>query len=140
MIYKVIYFTRTENSRRIAERIGERLSIELFQLKDNINWKGIVGFIKGGYYSSKNKDVEIEITPELGEYDQIILVSPLWAGGLPPATKKFLKTVPGEKVNLIVVSNGTEIKDTYGIKTQVNITRSKKNEESVIEEFINNIK
>jgi len=59
MNYKVVYFTRTGNSKRVAEKIANKLSCETIQITDNINWKGILGFLKGGYYSSKNRNVGV---------------------------------------------------------------------------------
>lgn len=139
MDYKVVYFTRTGTSKRIAEKIAAKLSCETIQITDNMNWTGIIGFLKGGYYASKNKDVMIKASKKIGAYDEIVVVSPLWAGGLAPAIKGFLKSISVEKVNLVVASNGSSIKNRQGYKSVSDIIRSKNNEDAVIRELIDRL-
>ncbi len=82
MKYKVVYFTRTNYSKKVAEKIANKLSCEAIQIIDNKNWNGCLGFIKAGYYSSIKKPVEIEILGNLDTADEFIVVAPLWAGGV----------------------------------------------------------
>jgi len=78
--YKVVYFTRTGVSKRVAEKIANKLSCELVQITDNMNWKGIFGFIRAGRYAMKEKAVKIEIHGSFGSSEGLIVVTPLWAG------------------------------------------------------------
>jgi hypothetical protein len=137
--YKVIYFTRTGNSRRVAEKIANKLSLEAIEITDNMNWKGISGFIKGGYYASKNKDVEIKIPENLDYSEELIVVTPLWAGKVAPAISTFLKTKALEKIRLVVTSDGSKLKDRSGYKSVCDIIKSKNNEEDVISNFVNSL-
>lgn len=89
MNYKVVYFTRTGTNKRIAQSISSKLSCEAIQITDSMNWKGVLGFLKGGYYASKNKSVDIKINGSLDYADELIVVTPLWAGGVAPAIKTF---------------------------------------------------
>jgi len=45
--YGVLYYTRTNNSKRVAEKISSKLSCELIQITDNINWQGLFRVHKG---------------------------------------------------------------------------------------------
>ncbi|MBK5246649.1 MAG: flavodoxin family protein [Peptostreptococcaceae bacterium] len=137
--YKVVYFTRTGNSRRIAEKLGDKLACRVIEITDNMNWEGIWGFIKGGYYSSRNKVVTIKTSEEIADYDELIVVSPLWAGEIAPDTKELLKTVEKNKVHLIVVSNGSKIRDKSDYKSVNSIIKSKKNEDEVIDNLIDDL-
>jgi len=137
--YKVVYFTRTNSSKRIAEAISDRLSCEVSQITDDQNWKGILGFFKAGYYSSTNKKVEIKILGSLDHADEYIVVTPLWAGGIAPASKAFLKTIPNDKVHLVVSSLGNHVKDRSGYKSVSDITKKDKNEEMIINKLVNNL-
>lgn len=139
MNYKVVYFTRTGTNKRIAENISNKLSCDVIQITDNMNWKGVLGFIKGGYYASKNKSVDIKVNGSLEGADELIVVTPLWAGGVAPAIKTFLKTTPVEKVHLVVTSNGSNIKKSSGYKSVNEIVKSKKNEDVIINNLINNL-
>ena len=138
--YKVVYFTRTGNSRRIAEKLAKKLSCQIIEVTDNMNWNGIWGFIKGGYYASKNKVVAIKTSPELVDYDELIVVSPLWAGGIVPAMKELLKNVEKDKVHLVVVSKGSKITDESDYKSVDSIINSSKNEDEIIDQLIKQLK
>lgn len=139
MKYKVVFFTRTNNSKRIADKISEKLSCDAIQIIDNKNWKGIFGFIKAGYYSSTNKSVDIKILGNLDAVDEYIVVTPLWAGGIAPATRTFLRTTPLDKVHLVVTSDGGQIKNRSGYKSVSDITKSNNNEELIINDLVNSL-
>jgi len=139
MKYSVVFFSRTNNSKRVAKKISNKLSCELIQITGNINWQGILGFIKAGYYSSKDKHVDIEVQGNLDAVDEYIVVSPLWAGGLAPATRTFLKTVPIDKVHLVVTSIGNHVKNRSGYKSVNDITKIASNEELIIEKLVSSL-
>ncbi|MGB3366848.1 MAG: hypothetical protein WBA54_05135 [Acidaminobacteraceae bacterium] len=139
MNIKVVYFTRTGTSRRIAEKIASELSCDVVEIRDDMKWKGIFGFIKGGYYASKDKPVKIKLSKEIGDYDELVVVSPLWAGGSAPAIRTFLKNISLEKVNLVITSNGSSVKDRSGYKCVNDIIKSKSNEETVIGDLVKKI-
>jgi len=134
--YKVVYFSRSNTSKRIAEGISKKLNCSIVQVTDDKNWDGLFGFIKAGFYSSTNKKVEIKINGTLDNVDEYVVVTPLWAGGIAPATKVFLETVPNEKVHLVVSSLGNHVKDRSGYKSVSDITRSERNEELVINDLV----
>lgn len=136
MIYKVVYFTRTGSSKRIAEKIAKKLSCEVIQITDNKNWKGFIGFIKGGFYSSANKSVQIQLSTQIEDYDELVVVSPLWAGGVVPAIKEFLKSVVNDKVHLVMNSNGSTIKDHPSCKSISNIMKNEENEDVVVDVLV----
>ena len=139
MNYKVVYFTRTETSKKVAEKIAKKLACEVIEITDNKNWKGVLGFIKGGYYASTNKDVDIKIHGNLEGMDELIVVTPLWAGGGAPAIRTFLKTTTLEKIHLVVTSKGSEIKNPSGYKSVTSIVRSKGNEETLINNLVSSL-
>jgi len=139
MKYTVAFFTRTNNSKRIAEKISNKLSCEVIQIKDNINWKGILGFLKAGYYSSIDKQVDIQVLGNLDAVDEYIVVSPLWAGGLAPAARTFLRTIPIDKVHLVVTSIGNHVKNRSGYKSVRDITKITSNEELIIDNLVNSL-
>jgi len=99
-----------------------------------------LGFIKGGYYASRNKVVVIKTNPELVDYDELIVVSPLWAGKLAPDIKELLKTVQKDKVHLVVVSTGSNISDDPEYKSVALIINSKNNEDEVIDNLVKQLK
>ena len=140
MSYKVVYFTRTGNCERIANKIAEKLDGQLVQVTDNKNWKGPVGFIKGGFYSTAKRKVEIELEYPIQKDDMIIAVSPLWANGIVPAIKRFLESVPHDNVHLVISSDGSTLKDRDGYKSVTDIVKNQNNEDEAIEALVADIK
>jgi len=141
LTYKVVFFTRTGTCKRVAEKISEGLSCEAVQISDNMNWKGFLGFIKAGFYSSTNRNVKIDIPENLvNAVDEYIVVAPLWAGGLAPAIRALLSQLPTEKVHLVVTSDGSYLKDRLGYKSVYDISKNSNDEDLVIKGIVNNLK
>ena len=139
MNYKVVYFTRTGNSKRVAEKIANKLSCEALQITDNMNWKGVFGYLKGGYYASLNRDVDINIPENLDSDDELIVVTPMWAGGIAPDIKTFLKSTTLSKVHLVVTSLGSKLKDRSGFKSVTDIAKNKNDEDVIISNLVSNL-
>ena len=139
MNYKVVYFTRTGNSKRVAEKIASKLSCEALQITDNMNWKGGFGYLKGGYYASLNRDVDINIPENLDSADELIVVTSIWAGGIAPDIKAFLKNTTLNKVHLVVTSLGSILKDRAGFKSVCDIVKNKNDEDVIILNFVSNL-
>jgi hypothetical protein len=139
MKYVVVFYTRTNNSRRIAEKIADKLGCELVKISDGINWKGLKGFFKAGAYSGKNIPVEIEVSGNMEVADAYIVVAPLWAGGLAPAAKTFLKTIPKNKVHLVVSSIGNQIKNRSGYQSVIDVRKIAGKENLIIDKLIKSL-
>jgi flavodoxin len=136
MNIKVVYFTRTGNSKRVAEKITSKLSLDLIQINDHHNWKGFIGYIRAGFYSTVDKKVEITLNHPIEKYDELIVVSPLWAGGAAPAIRAFFKIFPKEKSHLIITSIGSMIKAREGYLSVTDIIQRENHEDEVIDHFI----
>ncbi len=140
MRYCVVFFTRTNTCQRIATQLAKRLSCELVQITDSVNWKGLVGFFRAGYYSANDKPVEIEVHGNVDGADEYILVAPLWAGGIAPAAREFLKSIPREKVHLVVSSIGNRVRDRAGFRSVNDITIISRNEKHVISTLVDTLR
>ncbi|MDD2402364.1 MAG: hypothetical protein PHI90_05940 [Clostridia bacterium] len=139
MNYKVVYFSRTGTSKRVAEKIANKLSCEAVKITDNMNWDGVLGFIKGGYYAVRKKDVKIEINGNIDDADEIILVTPLWANRPAPAIEAFYQKMPLDKIHLVVTSNASKIKEHLAFKSLSEIIKNKNNEDLIIETLVNKL-
>jgi hypothetical protein len=140
MKYVVAFYTRTNNSQRIAKKIADKLACEVVEISDSINWKGLKGFFKAGAHSSKDTRVEIEVSGNMDGADAYIVVVPLWAGGLAPAAKTFLKTIPNDKVHLVVTSIGNQFKNRSGFKSVSDVRKISGKEDLIIDNLVNNLK
>lgn len=139
MSYKVVYFSRTGNSERVAKKIAKELSAEAVKISDGMNWNGLSGYIKAGYYSVKNKEVNIKINGKIDLNDEIILVSPVWAGKPSAAARSFLKEFPSEKIHMVVTSKASNLKDYAGVKSVSSVIEKNNNEDQIIKELISSL-
>ncbi len=149
---KVLYFSRSGVSKRIADKVAKKLDCKTIEITDDVSWKGIFGFMKGGFYSLNKKITKVSLENDYNpaEADNIILVVPLWAGGTAPAGYSFLQKEIGHIKNLylIVSSDGSapdkaflKLEEMVGtIKNKYGIIKSKKNEDDVVNSICTSIK
>jgi flavodoxin len=141
----VLFFSRTGTSERVAKKIANKLGVKPLQITDDKNWNGIFGYLKGGFYASLNKSVDIKVNGHFKDADQYIVISPLWAGGPAPSIREFLKQVPINKVNLVLTCDGSNIEGALTkyeskvgkLKGRFGIVKRLKNEDQRIDEIIN---
>ena len=86
----VVYFTRTGNTKFVAEKIANHLGADICEVVDKKSRKGKIGFIKSGYESIRKKLTEIEVTKRVDDYNIVIIGSPVWAKGITPAIRTFI--------------------------------------------------
>lgn len=148
---KVLFFTRSGNSKRIAEKAAEKLGCEALEITDDVSWKGFFGFIKGGFYSINQKitRVLVENDYNVSEADAIVLVVPLWAGNSAPAGYSFLlkemKNI--KKLYMVICNDGSDVEKAYNklenmvgnIKNKYSISKNKGNEDEVINDICRDI-
>lgn len=148
----VLYFSRSGVSKRIAGKVAKKLDCKTIEITDDVSWKGIFGFMKGGFYSLNKKITKVSLENDYNpaEADNIILVVPLWAGGTAPAGYSFLQKEIGniKKLYLVVSSDGSapdkaflKLEEMVGpIKNKYGIIKSKKNEDDVVNSICTSIK
>lgn len=148
MKYNIVYFSRTGVSKRVAETIANGVANEVIEITDNKNWNGILGFIKGAFYASTDKEVSIKVNGEIDRTKDYIVVSPLWAGGPALAIRTFLKEVPFNKVKIVITCDGSNVEksikkfeDKHGeFKESYGIVKNQNNEEEIIKQIIDSSK
>jgi flavodoxin len=87
----VIYYSRTGNTKFVAEEIAASLKAELKSLVDQKNRNGVWGWLWAGFDAlMQNKTKLEEINIDFRQYDLIFIGCPNWAANLPPALRTFL--------------------------------------------------
>ncbi len=87
----VIYYSRTGNTKFVADEISSTLQAETRELIDKKKRSGIWGYIWAGHDAMMKTKTEIEeIGLDLAQYDLIFLGCPNWAANIPPAIRTFL--------------------------------------------------
>ncbi len=117
---RVYYFSRTGDSKALAAQVAEQTGGEIFEVKDNKNWRGLFGFVKGGYYATRRKKTQA-VYESYGQGDVLYLCCPVWAGTFPPAVRTFVEDAGREQITLIATSMGGGLKDREGFKRVIDV-------------------
>ena len=75
----------------IVKKIHESLGGDLELIKESVNRKGLVGWLKTGGGNAKREVTEINETQYYpAEYDLVILASPIWAGTVSSPMRSYI--------------------------------------------------
>jgi flavodoxin len=64
----------------------------LCEIIDKKNRQGKIAFLSSGKDAMQEKLTDIEVTKPIEEYDVIIIGTPVWAGKITPAIRKYIAT------------------------------------------------
>ncbi|MBN2794938.1 MAG: hypothetical protein JXR88_06000 [Clostridia bacterium] len=139
----IIYFSRTGKTKHVAQKLAHSIDSEIFELKDNKNWSGFFGYMKGGFYASKDKGVEVSFDQQALDCEQLIIMSPLWAGGPSPSIRTFIRTTKHPNITLVLTNDGSDVHKAFErsktllpeVKRYYGITKKLKNENQVLEQI-----
>ena len=89
----IVYFTYTNNTKKIAEHIKEKLNCDILEIKTVVpysdDYDSVVNDQQNSEGSSFLPEIQ-EINLNLEEYDEIILGTPVWWYRPVPAIRTFL--------------------------------------------------
>lgn len=86
----VAYFSRTGNTRKIAEILAEKLSADLDEITE-VKKRGFLGVtLKGTRDAMKGNPSEVTFSKNPIDYDLVILGGPVWAWNLIPPLRGYL--------------------------------------------------
>lgn len=99
----VIFYSRTGNTKYIAEQIAQKTDADLRPLIDIKKRKGVMGFLGAGYDAIRQKVTQIEeFDLNLNDYDLIFLGTPNWAVNIAPALRTFLTQYDLKKKKIVL--------------------------------------
>jgi flavodoxin len=99
----VIYYTRTGNTKFVAETVAAELGADIEEVIDMKNRQGKLSFMSAGRDAMRGKETEIGQTKRIPtDYDLIIIGQPVWAGNPTPAIRTYMSKndLSGRKVAL----------------------------------------
>ena len=99
----VVYYSKTGNTKWAAQTIAAEVGADAEELAELKKRPGVVGFLKG--VSSHWANYQTQIAPTTrspGDYDLVIIGTPVWGGKPTPAITVYLKNadLAGMKVAL----------------------------------------
>ena len=90
----IVYFSYTNNTKMIAEKIKEKVNCDILEIKTVIPYSNDYDAVVNDEHNSEasNHLPEIqEINVDLSKYDEIIIGTPVWWYRPAPAIRTFLK-------------------------------------------------
>lgn len=87
----VVYFSRTGYTKRIAEEIAARCRGDLEAIEDVRGRNGILGYLRSAREAYKKLSIEIRAAAKTpGDYDLVIVGTPVWAGNVSSPVRAYL--------------------------------------------------
>lgn len=114
----VVYYSQSGNAQWMAERISSALSADMLRLmpKKAYPEKGFGKYFFGGGSAVIKEAPELEpYRVETGQYDQIVFVTPVWAGTVTPPLRTFIQTedLSGKRFAFAACSLGGSAEKTF---------------------------
>jgi len=113
----VIYYTRTGNTKKLAEVICEKLGAILQPIISRKKFRGPWGFLYAGFLSRTKKFPEIEpVEKDIREYDLVVVGTPVWASTMAAPVRTFLSRYKNDikSVAFFATMGGTGEGRTFG--------------------------
>ncbi|SHI50144.1 Flavodoxin [Dethiosulfatibacter aminovorans DSM 17477] len=88
----ILYYSKSGNTEYVANYLAGKIDAALVKLVEVKGRNGVFGFVKSGFQALKKKASKLEGNPweEVGEYDEIYFMTPIWAGNGTPAFNAFM--------------------------------------------------
>ena len=88
----IVYYSKTENTEKLASILAEAMGADSERLIDKKNRNGFWGYIMSGRDSVKKMLTTLEPTiKDPADYDLVIFGTPIWARGISPAIRTYLE-------------------------------------------------
>ncbi|WP_304125002.1 flavodoxin [Methanosphaera cuniculi] len=98
----VVYYTRTNKTKMVAEKIAEMKNADMLEIIDKKDRSGALGYIGGVISAVRNSSTPIEYdVKDLSKYDIVYLGSPVWASKPTPAIREYIEQNDFSDVNVV---------------------------------------
>lgn len=89
-----IYYSRSGNTRKAAEEIGEALGAEIVEISDGQAYSGWGGYMQAGMSAmrrSTRKLLPFQTEKNIEDYRLVVVATPVWAGRCAAPIRSLLK-------------------------------------------------
>ncbi|MCC7571827.1 MAG: hypothetical protein KO464_00365 [Candidatus Methanofastidiosum sp.] len=150
----VVYYSRSGNTKKLAEEISDKMVCDLEEIIDIKNRKGIIGWLKSVRDAHSKKLTTIgETKKDPSRYDVVAIGTPVWAALMAPAVRTYINENKGKfkKVAFFCTCGSSGDVKTFGdMEDYIGITPLSKftitgkdlksNRDEKIKEFIKRLK
>jgi len=92
----MVYFSRTGNTRRLAEAIARELACDIEVIRESRNRQGFTEFVKSCFEALFRHHPKIEtVQHDPSAYDLVILGTPVWAGSMSSPVRSYIASYQG---------------------------------------------
>ena len=100
----VIYYSRTGKTKLVAKIIAKEFNSELRGIKEKINRKGLLGYMRAGMDAVRGKKVQL-IDPNFKiNYNPVFIGTPTWASKATPAIITYLQNCDFKNKKVVLFS------------------------------------
>jgi flavodoxin len=87
----VVYYSRSGNTREVAQSIAQEMQCDIEEIHDTQNRSGLIGWLKSAYQANRGKLTTIgPLEKDPLDYDLIVVGTPIWAGFPAVPVKTYL--------------------------------------------------
>lgn len=87
----VVYYSRTGNTKRVAEDIARALGADMELLVDKKDRSGASGYLIAGKDAARENQADLApVTKDPAAYDLVVVGTPVWAWNMTPAARAWL--------------------------------------------------
>ena len=107
----VVYYSRSGNTRFVAEKISQKIGGDIEEIIDKKRRKGPLGFVIGGFDATIGTKTDIaEMKKSPRDYDLIVVGTPMWNKRITPAVRTYLEDnkFSEKRVALFCTNNGSQ--------------------------------
>jgi len=107
----VVYYSRSGNTRFVAEQVSKEIGGEIEEIIDKKRRKGLLGFFLSGYDATRGRVTKIapmKRSPK--DYDLVVVGTPMWNKRITPAVRTYLRdnNFSEKRVALFCTNLGSE--------------------------------
>ena len=87
----VVFFSRTGNTRAVAEGVAEALHADVEALSDRMERRGMWGYLRCSVEAALRRHARLQpLTKDPGAYDLVVVGTPMWMGTLSSLVRAYL--------------------------------------------------
>lgn len=97
----VVFYSRTGNTKKVAEGISKILKCDIEEIRDKKDRSGAIGWLFAGKDATSRETTELgETVKDAAKYDVVIIGTPIWAFTVSPASKTYILQNRGKFKNV----------------------------------------
>lgn len=124
----VVYYSRSNITKKLAEEIARKTDSDIEEIKPKVNYHGKLGYARGGKHAIQEKIIDLEtLQYDPGDYDLVYLGAPVWASKAANPLITYIKQNEGKFTNVkfFITAGGSgfdstleQLEEKVGVKPQ----------------------